>query len=213
MAAAWVQLWMFFPPTKNYPTQNIMAVCGFDMRFTFVWLGWEGTAHDTRIFLAALSNPDLKFPKPPGEKYYLVDAGYPNMKGFLAPYKGKRYHLPHFRRGSQPRGTREIFNQAHSSLRSVIERTFGVWEARWGILEHIKFKSMDKQIVIVSATMALHNFIRTEDILNMEFQRFDTNDDYSLDEMNIGDLDNHIRMDDSEMGDICDRIATELASR
>ncbi|KAK9267499.1 hypothetical protein L1049_009927 [Liquidambar formosana] len=130
-----------------------MVACGFDMRFTFVWPGWE-------------------------EKYYLVDAGYPNMKGFLAPYKGERYHLPHFRRGSQPRGTREIFNQAHSSLRSVIERTFG-----------------------------------TEDILDMEFQRFDTNDDYSLDEMNIGDLDNHTGMDDSEMGDIRDRIATELASR
>ncbi|KAK9285347.1 hypothetical protein L1049_024538 [Liquidambar formosana] len=147
------------------------------------------------------------------EKYYLVDAGYPNMKGFLAPYKGERYHLSHFHRGSQPRGTQEIFNQAHSSLQSVIERTSGVWKARWGILEHIKFKSMGKQIVIVSATMALHNFIRTEDILDMEFQRFGTNDDYSLDEMNIGDLDNHTRMDDSEMGDIRDRIATELASR
>ncbi|KAK9274075.1 hypothetical protein L1049_018889 [Liquidambar formosana] len=74
---------------KNYPTQNIMAACGFDMRFTFVWPGWEGTAHDTHIFLAALRNPDLKSPKPPGDKYYLVDVGYPNMKGFLALIKEK----------------------------------------------------------------------------------------------------------------------------
>ncbi|KAK3039577.1 hypothetical protein RJ639_027721 [Escallonia herrerae] len=36
-------------------------------------------------------------------KYYVVDAGYPNMKGYLAPYKGPniRYHLPDFRRGNQ----------------------------------------------------------------------------------------------------------------
>lgn len=40
-----------------------MAVCGFDMIFTFVWPGWEGTAYDTRIFLEALRNKDIKFPK------------------------------------------------------------------------------------------------------------------------------------------------------
>ncbi|WJX21142.1 hypothetical protein P8452_10609 [Trifolium repens] len=27
------------------------------------------------------------FPHPPEGKYYLVDAGYPNMKGYLSPYK------------------------------------------------------------------------------------------------------------------------------
>ncbi|KAK2653429.1 hypothetical protein Ddye_013285 [Dipteronia dyeriana] len=72
---------------KGFPTQNIMVVCGFDMLFTFVWPGWEGSAHDTRIFLEALRNTVFKFPIPPDDKYYLVDVGYPNMKGYLAPYK------------------------------------------------------------------------------------------------------------------------------
>ena len=26
---------------KGYSTQNIMAACGFDMLFTFIWLGWK----------------------------------------------------------------------------------------------------------------------------------------------------------------------------
>ena len=39
---------------KWTPTQNVMAVCDFRMCFTFVWAGWEGTAHDTRIFLEAI---------------------------------------------------------------------------------------------------------------------------------------------------------------
>ena len=35
-------------------------------------------------------------------KYYLVDAGYPNKDGYLASYKGERYHVPDFQRGAPP---------------------------------------------------------------------------------------------------------------
>ncbi|KAG5223809.1 protein ALP [Salix suchowensis] len=53
---------------KGVPTQNIMATCSFDMQFTFVWAGWEGSAHDTRIFLKAIDNRSIKFPKPPEDE-------------------------------------------------------------------------------------------------------------------------------------------------
>jgi hypothetical protein len=59
-------------------------------------------------------------------KYYLIDVGYLHMKGYIGPYKGERYRQPDFRRGSQLRGMHKIFNHAHSSLRSTIERKFGV---------------------------------------------------------------------------------------
>ncbi|KAK8918549.1 hypothetical protein KSP39_PZI005122 [Platanthera zijinensis] len=55
---------------------------------------------------------------------------------------------------------KEIFNQAHSSLRSVIERSFGVWKNKWRILRKMPQYSFSKQCVIVVATMALHNYIR-----------------------------------------------------
>ena len=71
------------------------------------------------------------------DKYYVVDAGYPNTRGYLAPYKGTNihYHLPDFRRGHtaaicEPRGLKEKFNYLHSSLRNIIKQTFGVWKAR-----------------------------------------------------------------------------------
>ncbi|KAL4301421.1 hypothetical protein AHAS_Ahas17G0299200 [Arachis hypogaea] len=115
---------------KGIPTQNVMAACNFDMEFTFALAGWEGTAHDTRVFLHAIGTSELNFPKPPPGKYYLVDAGYPEKKGYLGPYKGATYHLPEFRRVNGPSGYYEIYNYAHSSLRSVIERTFGVWKKR-----------------------------------------------------------------------------------
>ncbi|KAH7847461.1 hypothetical protein Vadar_026337 [Vaccinium darrowii] len=50
---------------KSKKTQNVMAVCSFDMKFTYVFPGWEGRAHDGRVFLSAVTNPDYKFPNPP----------------------------------------------------------------------------------------------------------------------------------------------------
>jgi len=50
------------------------------------------------------------------------------MKGYLTPYKEEKYHLPDFRRAGRGNGIEERFNYVHSSLRSAIERTFGVKE-------------------------------------------------------------------------------------
>ena len=103
---------------KGVPTFNVMVVCDFDMCFTFISVGWKGSAHDTRVFLHAIETPFMNFPKPPEGtitfllfniccvnnhlnllfiyfyigKYYVVDKGYPNRKGYLAPYPRLRYH-------------------------------------------------------------------------------------------------------------------------
>ena len=45
--------------------QNVLAICDFNMIFTFVVAGWEGIAHDSRILSEALSDPDAPFPLPP----------------------------------------------------------------------------------------------------------------------------------------------------
>jgi hypothetical protein len=42
-----------------------MAACNFDLLFTFILAGWEGAAHDTRIFLDAIRKPSANFSKPP----------------------------------------------------------------------------------------------------------------------------------------------------
>ena len=42
-----------------------MAVCDFDMRFTFVVAGWPGSAHDSRIFNDTLCRYLDAFPHPP----------------------------------------------------------------------------------------------------------------------------------------------------
>ncbi|XP_075674842.1 uncharacterized protein LOC142644038 [Castanea sativa] len=50
---------------KGVTSFNVMAACDFDLLFTFVMAGWEGAAHDTRIFLYAIHRQSVNFPKPP----------------------------------------------------------------------------------------------------------------------------------------------------
>jgi hypothetical protein len=54
---------------KGWTTQNVMVVCDFDMRFTFVLSGWPGSVHDMRPFNDALTTHSNLFPHPPpGER-------------------------------------------------------------------------------------------------------------------------------------------------
>ena len=49
---------------KDYPTQNVLAACTFDLKFTYVLPRWEGTASDSRNLKNALSRRDkLKVPQ------------------------------------------------------------------------------------------------------------------------------------------------------
>ncbi|XP_020595836.1 uncharacterized protein LOC110035863 [Phalaenopsis equestris] len=123
--------------------------------------GWEGSAHDSRVFKFATRNFRHGFLYPPLGKYYLVDAGYPLQRGYLKPYPDTKYHIPNFERSSGvARGKKEAFNKRHSSLRGVIERAFGMWKKKWIILRDMSSYPFPKQVQIVVSTMALHNFIR-----------------------------------------------------
>lgn len=70
--------------------QNVLAMCDFDMIFTFVWAGWEGTTHDSRVLNATIDDPTNNFSFPPPDKYYLCDAAYTHTRGFMAPYRNVR---------------------------------------------------------------------------------------------------------------------------
>ncbi|GMQ10665.1 hypothetical protein CsSME_00053581 [Camellia sinensis var. sinensis] len=74
-----------------------------------------GSAIDSRVLSDALTRPDVSFSLPPTGKYYLVDAGFTKMTGFLAPYRSERYHLDQFggcRR--RPNGYKELCGNARA---------------------------------------------------------------------------------------------------
>ncbi|XP_031108447.1 uncharacterized protein LOC116012916, partial [Ipomoea triloba] len=162
---------------KGIPTFNVMAACDFDMCFTFISVGWEGSAHDTRVFVHAISTPSMNFPKPPQGRYYLVDKGYPDKQGYLVPYPRIRYHQSQFEQ-EPPTNAQEAFNRAHSSLRSCIERSFGVLKKRWKILAKMPQFSVETQIDVIMATFALHNYIRKNSQDDMMFNVLEQHPDY-----------------------------------
>ncbi|KAA0048206.1 retrotransposon protein [Cucumis melo var. makuwa] len=120
-------------PRVYFNLQNCIGVCDTKGDFVYVLVGWEGFAIDSRILRDVLARENgLQVPK---GYYYLCDAGYPNAKGFLDPYRGQRYHLQEWRgAGNSPTNAKEYFNMKHSSTRNVIERAFGVLKGRWTIL-------------------------------------------------------------------------------
>jgi hypothetical protein len=47
-----------FRGRKHTITQNVMVAVDFDLRFTYVLAGWEGSAHDALILSNALQRSD-----------------------------------------------------------------------------------------------------------------------------------------------------------
>ncbi|XP_059669372.1 uncharacterized protein LOC132314535 [Cornus florida] len=144
---------------KNYPTVNVLAACSFDMKFTYVLPGWEGTASDSRVMASALKRQGDKLILPEG-KFYLADAGYPLKAGLITPYRGVRYHLKEYA-SRRPENPRELFNLRHASLRNVIERIFGVLKKRFPIIGSSTEPTYDvkTQVDIILACCIIHNYL------------------------------------------------------
>ena len=78
-----------FRNRKGFISQNVLAVCDFNMIFVYVVTGWEGSAADSVVLEDARLN-DFRIPS---GKFYLGDAGFPLSDSVLVPYRGVRYHL------------------------------------------------------------------------------------------------------------------------
>ncbi|KAM0857444.1 hypothetical protein ACQ4PT_048436 [Festuca glaucescens] len=159
-------------------TLNVMAICDFDMHFTYASIGQPGAMHDTSVLYHAIDKDRANFPHPPKGKYYLVDAGYPNRFGYLAPYKGERYDVPEFHRGVSPTTPKEKFNKIHLANRNCIEGGFGVLKMKWQILLKMLSYSIETQKMIIAACMTLHNYIRAHDREDIHFERCDRDPNY-----------------------------------
>ncbi|KAA0048373.1 putative nuclease HARBI1 [Cucumis melo var. makuwa] len=155
---------------KGEVATNVLDVCDTKGDFVYVLAGWEGSVADSRILRDGISRPNgLKVSK---GYYYLVDVGYPNAEGFLAPYRGQRYHLQEWHGAENaPATSKEFFNMKHSSARNVIERAFGVLKGRWVILRGKSYYSVEVQCRTILACCLIHNLI------NREMITFDIVDD------------------------------------
>lgn len=149
---------------KGVLSQNVLAVCDFDMNFLVVHAGWEGSAHDATVLKDARAKGLLNLP---ADKYLVADAGYTERTGYgglvLAPYSAVRYHLQEWAHSTnRPQDKEELFNLRHAQLRNVVERIFGVFKNRFHIFDKARDGySMETQVKLVHALTGLHNFINS----------------------------------------------------
>ena len=112
----------------------------------------------------------------------MVDGGYTNCEGFLAPYKEQQYHLKEWTY-KQPQIAEEYYNMKHARARNIIERCFGLLKGRWSILRSPSFFPIQTQGCIVMACCLLHNLIRkvmpTDDIEKENLSDNDSDDDFN----------------------------------
>jgi len=80
----------------QYRNHKGFLICDFDLKFTYMLTGWEGSATDARVYDNAIST-DLSIP---AGKYLLADAGYPLRPQLLVPYRSIQYHLAEWGRAN-----------------------------------------------------------------------------------------------------------------
>ncbi|KAJ9535156.1 hypothetical protein OSB04_un001763 [Centaurea solstitialis] len=166
---------------KGHIAINILGACTRDMKLSYILFGWEGSATDSRVLRDAVTrNNGLKVPL---GNYYLADGGYVNGNGFLAPYRGTRYHLREWEHnGHTPINKEECFNMKHAQARNVIERCFGMLKKRWAVLRSPSFYPIKLQGRMVIACALLHNFTTMYMALDQE-----ENTTLTVDDMPIGE--------------------------
>nr|POE58621.1 hypothetical protein CFP56_50210 [Quercus suber]POE58623.1 hypothetical protein CFP56_50212 [Quercus suber] len=113
----------------------------------------ECSANDLRVLEEVIDDPKHGFPWP--------SISLPISTSFLPPHKSTRYHAQEFHSSNRNPTTKKVlFNYRHSSLRMVIERSFGVLKARFPIFNLMPNFKRSKQCYVITACCCLHNFMR-----------------------------------------------------
>ena len=145
-----------FRNRKGFVTTNVMTTVDFKGRFIYILAGWEGSAHDWKVYTDAIRKGFLV----PEGKYLLADAGYNCSHRLLTPYRGIRYHLQESaRHGLRPATPEELYNLRHSQTRIIVEKAIGRHKATFRILTSRPCFPIATHIKILYATAALMNWV------------------------------------------------------
>jgi hypothetical protein len=161
----------FYFNRKSFYSFNIQAVCDYKCRFLDVVPQWPGSVGDGRVFRISGIMNKLKniqetsnicnivyneqgssFSLP---VYILGDSGYHNSFNIVTTYDTADCENPDIKR----------FNKKLSSIRYLIEKSFGILKCRFRVLlkaMELGTQSTHKIPMFVSALCILHNFLIDE---------------------------------------------------
>ena len=145
-----------FRNRKGMLSTNVLVAVDFDGRFIYMLAGWEGSAHDWKVYMDAVQKKFVI----PNKKYLLADAGYNCSHRLLTPFRGIRYHLQETaRQGLRPATPEELYNLRHSEARIIVEKAIGRHKAMFRIHTSRPSYPIATQVKILYATAGLMNWI------------------------------------------------------
>jgi hypothetical protein len=150
---------------------NLMAICNADRVFTYLFVGFPGSAHDSRVrkiyfnmihnkvivILKVFHNSNLvhnievnganEYFRDVGRYHIIGDSAFPLRDWLMKSYRNAKL-TPMQRK----------HNFILSSARVVIENIFGIVKGRWARLQFINTYNVSEATEIVTAACILHNF-------------------------------------------------------
>lgn len=132
-----------------------------------------GRMHDARVFRNSPLFNAIRNGLIPHNLYLIGDSAYPLLQNLMTPYKDNG-HLTR---------SQFIYNTKLSSIRSIIERTFGILKSKFRRLKYLDISNFDLGNNIIAAICVLHNFILKRDGL-IENEYFYDNEELEEEEVN-----------------------------
>jgi hypothetical protein len=149
---------------KGFFAINVQVIVDRFKRVLYKSILCRGAEHDSSAFKASDIHPVLMEKRELLEReglYFIGDSAYALRSFLVTPYDNAVHG-----------DGEDNFNFYHSSSRIVVECTFGEVDMRWGIFwKPLKF-SLEKNALIIDASLRLHNFI-----VNSRMQTLLHNDD------------------------------------
>lgn len=164
-----------------------VGVCDHTGSFIDCFIGMPGRMHDSRVFRMSPLFHAMNAGRPliPRNQHLIGDSAYPLLCNLMTPFRDNG-HLTR----SQSR-----YNTKLSSIRSIIERSFGLLKTKFRRLKYLDISDFDLGMQMIASACVLHNFIIKGDELNVQ------DEDY-LD----NDIDIQIQLQDAEEEEIVEAV-------
>lgn len=163
------------------------------MKFTDIFIGMPGRMHDARVFRNSPIFHQLFDAQRIPNNYHLIgDSAYPLLLNLMTPYRDNG-HLTR---------KQTAYNRKLSSIRSVIERAFGLLKGKFRRLKYLDISNFDLGQKMIGAACMLHNFIINQNEINEEM--IENNPEFNAINNDEGDLEEDRNVEGvTKRNDIC----------
>ncbi|XP_054088147.1 uncharacterized protein LOC128922257 isoform X2 [Zeugodacus cucurbitae] len=140
----------YYDRKGNFPV-IMQAICDSKFSFLDVFIGYPGSCHDANVWknsplYKGITSGQINLAK---DAIILADSAYPVSRYLIAPFRDN---------GHLSREEKQFYYYM-SSTRVFIEQTFGIFRAKFKILNHIDVRNIEDISTVTLACAILHNFI------------------------------------------------------